>query len=148
MSWKAWSPFQSPEVREICQKLTPEEMKQLTKDAGSTGTEIGRRVAPLAAIFGAVVGVMVMTTPNWSSPMRWLAIVAGAILISPLFMLINRRWMRENRQRQREMLCSTEYARRMGYTPDNIRLQAFGRSRRAEPGNETPQQFDRRMGDR
>ena len=142
MSWKTWSPFQSPEVREICQNLTPAEMKQLAKDAAFTGAEIGRRAMPLGAVFGAVVGVMVMITPNWSSPMRWLAIAAGAILISPLFMLINRRWMRENRQRQREMLCSTEYARANGITPDRLRLFSFSRSPQVKAGNQLPTPFD------
>jgi hypothetical protein len=142
MSWKTWSPFQSPEVREVCQNLTPAEMKHLAKDAASVGTEIGRRAVPLAAIFGAVVGVMVMATPTWSSSMRGLAIGAGAIVIAPLFLLTNRRWMRENRQRQCEMLCSTEYARANGITPDRLRPFSFSRSPDAKAGNELPAPFD------
>jgi hypothetical protein len=56
LSQSTWSPFQSPEVREICANLTPAEHTRLIDDARQRGTDLGRWfAAPFSLAFGLIL---------------------------------------------------------------------------------------------
>jgi len=55
-SQSTWSPFQSPEVREICAHLTPEEHARVLDDARQRGQQLGQWIG---VPFGFVVASFV-----------------------------------------------------------------------------------------
>ena len=112
-----WSPFQSPEVREICAHLTRAEHAQLIADARKCGTEIGLWIATPFAVTASVL--------LWSWPV-------GLVLLA-LFIIYcavsGYPRIRAMRQRSTTLLCETEWARSRGYTPDRLKLTIFPWSR-------------------
>lgn len=112
-----WSPFQSSEVRDICEHLTPGERSQLISDAGWSGRQIAWR-------FAIPVGILaVLFLYSLQAGFTLLAF----FVIYALFFL--RPWLRANRQRVRQMLCETEYARMKGYRPHDLKEFSFPWSR-------------------
>ena len=112
-----WSPFQSPEVQEICKHLTPAERQRLIDDARARGTEIGWW---LAVPFGLAAGSLFVS---------WRVGVVLLVLYALYFWLSGLPRLRAMRRRTTELLCDTELARRWGYTPDRLRLTVFPWSR-------------------
>jgi hypothetical protein len=113
LSQSTWSPFQSPEVREICANLTPAEHTRLIDDARQRGTDLGRW---FAAPFSLAIGLILF---SW----QW-----G--LVSLVFFVtyfVGWGWprLRNMRRKSIEMLCDTEWARSHGYTPERLRLTKF-----------------------
>jgi len=110
LSESTWSPFQSPEVREICAQLTPTERARLVDDAQQRGRQIGRWIA---VPFGIVAGFSVA---SWRL----------GLLLLPLLAMYLAVWglphLRAMRHRTTELLCETEWARSRGYTPEHLRL--------------------------
>jgi hypothetical protein len=108
-----WSPFQSPEVREICEHLTPAEHAKLIADARQRGTDLGRWIA---FPFAVTVGLLF-----WS----W---QVGLVLL-PLFIIYfaisGFPRIQTMRRRSMGLLCETEWARSRGYTPERLRLMSF-----------------------
>ena len=104
--WTTWSPFQSPEVREICAHMTDAEH----------GTASNR-----AALYGlwvaATVAVPVAIATGDSSP-RTLVIAA---VLGTLHIACIPVWLK----RQKRFLCSTSWARLQGLVPERIRLCSF-----------------------
>jgi hypothetical protein len=113
LSQSTWSPFQSPEVREICANLTPVEHARLVADARQRGRDIGRWIN---FPFGIAVGFIVF---SWQLGVGLLAVFAIYFAVSG--------WprLRAMRRRSMELLCETEWARSRGYTPDRLRLMKF-----------------------
>jgi hypothetical protein len=112
-----WSPFQSPEVREICAHLTPSEHARLLEDAQQRGAWIG---IWLAGPLGLCGGLLVW---YWQ---------IGAVLLAlyvPYFMFFGLSRLRAMRRRSMELLCDTDWARSRGYSPANLRLMTFPWSR-------------------
>jgi tetrahydromethanopterin S-methyltransferase subunit G len=112
-SQSTWSPFQSPEVREICAHLTPVEHAQVIADACQRGTDIGRWIA---IPFGVTVGLLF-----WS----WQVGLVLLALFIIYFALSGFPRIRAMRRRSMALLCETEWARSRGYTPERLRLMTF-----------------------
>lgn len=108
-----WSPFQSPEVREICSHLTPAEHARLIDAARKRGTDIGWWIA---VPFGVTVGLVAW---SWQIGLSMMALFAVYFAISALPRL------RAMRRRSMELLCETEWAWSRGYTPERLRLMSF-----------------------
>jgi len=108
-----WSPFQSPEVREICAHLTPAEHAQLIADARQRGTDIGRWIA---IPFGLTVGLL-----YWS----WQVGLVLLALFIIYFAVSGYPRIRGMRRRSMALLCETEWARSRGYAPERLRLMTF-----------------------
>jgi len=107
------SPFQSPEVREICAHLSTTEHARLIEDARERGQKIDRWFAvPLAFVIAILF---------WSWRLG-LALVALFIVYFVIWVLPGFRAMR---RRSIELLCATEWARIHNYTPTRLRLMAF-----------------------
>ena len=141
MKWQTWSPFQSSEVREICENLTSEESHRLAEFAAANGAQLGGRIGPAAAISGAMAMMILVAIPGLSTLTRWLLFAGVMLLMGPIVILLNWRWMRETQQRSRELLCSSRYARERGVTPDQLRLFSFSRKHQAEFGRAPPDHF-------
>ncbi len=106
MSWMTWSPFQSPEVREICEHLTLAEKSAISMRGGLYGLWCAATVVLPIQFF-------VMSPSSISAILLAGALVVHVLCISP--------WQR----RQREFLCATTWARSQNITPDSLRLFKF-----------------------
>jgi len=108
-----WSPFQSPEVKEICSHLTPSEKEALIKDARERGRKIFKWIViPLlltffSFIYSLEIGFLV------------LALLGLYVLIVVIPLL------KAMRRRSIEFLCNTEWAQHRGYTSESLRLNIF-----------------------
>jgi hypothetical protein len=103
-----WSPFQSPEVREICANLTPDEHARLIANACQRGREIGWWIA---VPFGIAVASLL-----YSRQLGFVLMTLFAIY----FVVSGWPRMRAMRRRTMEFLCETEWARSRGYTPEHL----------------------------
>jgi hypothetical protein len=115
-----WSPFQSPEVRDILEHLSPSEERvfmehssHVLEQAATSGLKSGF----LFAIPSTLIGVSCFYS------------VALAIVLFVLFVaaVIAFSWWRGKikLRKIREMLCETQYARERGYRPESLRLARF-----------------------
>lgn len=113
ISTSTWSPFQSPEVREICAHLTPTEHARLIDDA----RERGRKIALWFAIPLTIV-VLVLWW-SWRLGLVLVTVFAGYFVfwILPRFRAMQRRSI--------EMLCETEWGRSQNYTTTRLRLMTL-----------------------
>src|SRR5712691_10423337 len=113
LSESTWSPFQSPEVREICAHLTPTERARLLDDARQRGRQIGRWIAVPIGIVAA------FSVESWRL----------GLLLLPLLAIYLAVWglprLRAMQRRTKELLCETEWARSRGHTAGHLRLTAF-----------------------
>jgi hypothetical protein len=108
-----WSPFQSPEVREICAHLTRTEHALLMEDARGRGRQIGQWFAvPLAVVVGFLY---------WSWRLG-LVLVALFVVYFVLWVIPRFRAMRRH---SIEFLCETEWARSRNYAPARLRLMTL-----------------------
>jgi len=110
-----WSPFQSPEVREICTHLTPMERARLINDARGRGRRI-------ALWFALPLAIIVLALWHWESWRLRLVLVTASAGYFILWILPRFRAMR---RRSIEMLCETEWARSHNYTAARLRLMTF-----------------------
>ena len=117
LSQSTWSPFQSPDVREICAHLTPEEHARLIADARYRGAQIGWWIA---VPFGIVAGSFVFS--------RHLGLALVAVF-AIYFAVVGWPRLRTMRRRSMELLCATEWAHNCGYTPERVSLMRFPWSR-------------------
>lgn len=112
-----WSPFQSPEVRDICAHLTPAEKQGLIAQASAYGRQ--------TAWWLAMPFALVVVSFYYSRPV-------GLVLLVPFIIYcftVERRRVQAHRQRVRELLAATEFAREHGYKPDALRMCSFPWSR-------------------
>jgi hypothetical protein len=120
-----WSPFQSPEVRDICAHLTAAEKQQLIAQARDYGQEAGRRFSGPAMLFGALIIMTFLYAGPVAFPVAFLLLAA---FISCIW-TADRQRRRERQQQVREFLAATEYGRARGYRPETLRMFAFPWSR-------------------
>src|ERR1039458_7575320 len=111
-----WSPFQSPEVREICAHLTPVEHARLVTNARHRGAEIGGSMATMSFAIAAVFLFL-----SWQL-FSWWTFLVGLALISIYFAIADAPRRQAMRRRSLELLCETEWAQSEGYTPDRLKL--------------------------
>ena len=106
-NWRTWSPFQSPDVREICTHLTDAESNEIRRRGALSG--IWLFVLPFLFLIAGIqshnAGVLYATA-------------GGLVLFYVGFVLISQ-------MRNRQFLCSTDWARKQGITPDKLRLFSF-----------------------
>jgi hypothetical protein len=101
--WRAWSPFQSPQVREICAHMTEAERRE----GALRGTLFG---IWNAATFFLPCGIAFLAP----KPLNW--IIAPAVLL--LGLAFYPLWQRI----MREFLVSTVWARQQGIAPGSLRM--------------------------
>ncbi|WZO97470.1 hypothetical protein EP7_004504 [Isosphaeraceae bacterium EP7] len=105
--WKNWSPFQSPEVRAICENMTPDERNTSMRMGGFYGVWVAATLqVPL------MVGVMSFVRGWW---MPWLPLLAGGLVVVHLACIA------PFRRRMRVFLCSTAWAKSRGFDPETLR---------------------------
>jgi hypothetical protein len=104
--WKTWSPFQSPEVRDICAHMTDSERDEASRRGGLYGLWV------FATFAGPLSFAVVYRHPTL------IAVAAVLIVIHIVCIPI---WQRM----QRHFLCSTLWAREQGYTPERLRMFSF-----------------------
>jgi hypothetical protein len=129
LSESTWSPFQSPEVREICAHLTPDEKARLIANAGQCGTETGEWISawmsaksvPIMA--GFLLLFFAFQIFSWRG--FWVGWALLLILLTIYFVVASLPRRRAMRRRSMELLCATEWAREHGYTPERLRLMKF-----------------------
>ena len=109
-----WPPrvFQSKEVKEICENLTQEEELHLVRDSS-----IGVRTWLLIVLIigGEISTVLISTDPIvrlWS--ILWPPSVVFFLL--QFFMA----------KKYKKFLCTTEYAKKVGYTAETIKMYSQG----------------------
>ena len=104
--WETWSPFQSPEVRDICAHMTDAERAKASARGGAYG------------VWSAVTCALPLTLAFTSRSLG--AIVVAAVLIT-IHIICIPIWQKQ----QKRFLCSTDWAREHGITPDRLRTFAF-----------------------
>ncbi len=105
-NWTTWSPFQSSEVRDICAHMTDAERATLADLGGAYGLwSAGTLALPLAV---ALTSRSVLT------------VVIAAVLVTVHIIRIPI-WQKQ----QKRFLCSTDWARERGITPDRLRMFSF-----------------------
>jgi hypothetical protein len=112
-----WSPFQSPEVRDICAHLTAAEKQQLLAQSFQHGRDTGWRFAfPFA---------LVVVSFFYSR-------LVGFVLLVPFIiycLTVERHRIHAHQQRVREFLAATGFAKAHGYRPEMLRMFSFPWSR-------------------
>ena len=108
--WRIWSPFQSPEVREICAHLTEAERNVLMRRGGQFGIWIN------------VIPVLVMMAGIQFHNKGIMLALAGVLILFYAASIFAVQWL------NRRFLCSTDWARREGIKPESLRLFSFGKT--------------------
>jgi len=103
---KTWSPFQSPQLREICAHLTDAEQNEVSRRAGLYGL--------WAAFTFALPTSIAIFLHN-----RVILVLAAVLIIAHIACISVRQNMR------RRYLCSAAWAREQGITPDRLSLFSF-----------------------
>ena len=106
--WWLWSPFHSPEVREICAHLTKEERNQVSLVSLIIG------VAYTAVMMWGIQTLMVTSI---SDPGMWIVFSILVILFIVCFPI--------GARLLRRLLCATAWARQQGYKPEQFRIFSF-----------------------
>ena len=104
--WTTWSPFQSPEVRDICAHMTDAERARLADLGGDYGLWVAGTLA-LPLTFALTYRSV-------------LIVVIAAVLVNVHIIRIPI-WQKQ----QKQFLCSTAWAREHGITPDRLRMFTF-----------------------
>lgn len=115
-----WSPFQSPEVRDILEHLSPSEGKAFMEHSSRVMEQAvtsGQKSGFLFGIPAALIGVTCFYS------------VVLAIILLVLFVaavIVFNWWRVQIKLRKlREILCETQYAKERGYRPESLRLTRF-----------------------
>jgi hypothetical protein len=123
VSVSTWSPFQSPEVRDICVHLTPRERDRLA----SQGSQFGGKIGSLLML------LLVIPAFSLLYSIRVFFVLLGLFII--YVSVMEWRLIRDQQRQVRQTLCATEYARARGYHPDSLRLFSLPWSRKATAGD-------------
>ena len=118
--WKTWSPFQSRDVREICAHLTDDEIDMFVERAKDFGAMIGARITSPIAIMTALAFVIIAFVI--------IAFYGGLIvffLIPCAWILVNSTFLQRHLKKNKELLCSTAWAKEQGFEPDRLKLFSF-----------------------
>jgi hypothetical protein len=108
-----WSPFQSPEVRDICAHLTPDERQQLMEN----GRHAGRQFAMWIVLPGTVAtGALILS--------GWVGLVGASVFLVYLAVVVWPR-LRAMQLTNKKLICESEWAREKGYSTTTLRLFEF-----------------------
>lgn len=111
--WITWSPFQSREVREICAHLTDDELDMLVQRSRDFGFKMGAWVAlPISS-----AGAYMIIADNGGS-IAFALFPCAVILVSAAF-------VPRQQKKQKELLCSTAWAKEQGIEPDRLKVFSF-----------------------
>jgi hypothetical protein len=110
-------PFRSAQVKDICEHLTADESRRILAHARRFGLLFGLLISLILFPLGQY---LTFHTPLYP-PRSWTFVVQFLIL-APLAFLLGWAFSRGYRKKQIQMLCDTDYAKRMGYTPDTLPL--------------------------
>lgn len=113
--WKTWAPFQSKKVREICAHLTDEEFDTLVQESMNFVTVVGKWFVVPISITGAVAYVIIA---NYGGSIAFALVPCALIFVS--LALVPRL-----QKIQKELLCSTAWAKEQGIEPDSLKLFSF-----------------------
>ena len=105
MSWRSWSPLQSQTVKDICNHMTEDEKKAFTF--------CGARFGLVVALFFAIplsVSLSFLRTSLMGLPGLVLIVWIGF----GIYILV------QLRRKSKELLCSTQWAKSQGLTPDKV----------------------------
>lgn len=105
MSWKSWSPFQSTVVKEIYANMNSQEFDDLYRHASMCGF-----------LNGISVGIVIFV---FHKPFSIATILAVFLII--LQIVSQRRF----NKKLKAFLCSTDWAKSRGYTPESLKLYSF-----------------------
>lgn len=120
-----WSPFQSPEVRDIYEHMTAEEKRRVHDQSVRDGARVGVLIA-----WGFGVPLLITLYALLFS-IRYRFVLLGLFaLYAVAFGVFWSRFIRAHNQRTRQILCETEHAKMKGYRPDTLRRWSFSRLRR------------------
>ena len=103
---KTWSPFQSQEVKEICEHMLESELQQAIKRS-------------------RIYGIWCAFT--FAGPMAFMIIHGNKVLLAVGLVLIGLHlicfpfWLKS----QRRFLCSTQWAKNEGFKPDKLNMFAL-----------------------
>jgi len=106
--WGTWSPFQSPEVREICAHLTKSERNHISLLGLLSGVWV------VATVFGIPVFLR-----SFPAPGSWIVAGVWGVLFAVSIPMLQRMG--------RHFLCSTVWAREQGLLPERLNLFSFER---------------------
>ena len=105
--WGMWSPFHSPEMREICAHLTKEERNQASLLSLICGVAF-------SAIMILGIQTLMVSTPG---PGIWIVCSVFVILLIVCFPI--------GARMLRQLLCSTAWAKQHGFKPEQFRIYSF-----------------------
>jgi hypothetical protein len=109
-----WSPFQSDQVKEICQNMTKLERQAAVKRSALFGALLG--IVP--AVTGLILGVLFFQYAT--------AAVMGCILVFPLVALVIwKKWLPHVVESQQQFLASTEWAKSQGIKAEEIKIYSW-----------------------
>ena len=109
-----WYPFRSREVRDIVAHLTPEEFISFAEVVRREGQKVCREVVVPGSMISGVVAVECI---------RGLQLIPAILLIAVILgidFVVSWRVTRSHRARMRSLLCSTDYAKRIGYRVESL----------------------------
>ena len=117
-----WYPFRSSEVKAIYDNLTPDEASRLKQFSWKTGSSFGVLLSvPLFLLmFACQFGVQYFPQP-------WGVVLIFALTL-PYVLLVGLRGA-TIRSQARKILCESAYAKEKGFTPENLRLYSFEKSK-------------------
>jgi hypothetical protein len=104
--WRTWSPFQSPQVREICAHMTEAERREWAL----RGTLFG---IWNAATFFVPWGIFLFAP----KPVNW--------IFAPIVLLVGLAFYPLWRRMTREFLASTRWARQQGISPESLLMSPY-----------------------
>lgn len=109
-----WSPFQSDQVKEICQHMTKSERRAAIKRSALFGALIGM----IPGATGLILGVLFFQSATVA--------VTGWILVFPLMaLLLRKKWLPHVIKSQQCFLASTEWAKSQSVKADDIKLYSW-----------------------
>ena len=105
--WGMWSPFHSPEMREICAHLTKEERNQASLVSLICGVSF-------SAVMVLGIQSLMVSTPG---PGIWIVCSVFVILFIVCFPI--------GARMLRQLFCSTRWAKQHGFEPEQFRIFSF-----------------------
>jgi len=104
MDKRTWAPFQSPTVKNICSNMTESEKNLVAAHGKSFGVK-----AAIFVVIPLVIGVDLRSS---------LVGLPGVIIL--LWIMFGAVILTRQRKKGKELLCSTDWAKSQGITPDKL----------------------------
>lgn len=109
-----WSPFQSEQVKKICQNMTKLERQLAVKRSALFGALLGL----VPGVTGLILGMLFFKSA--------IVAVMGCILVLPLIALVlGKKWLPYVIKSQQQFLASTEWAKNQGIKAEEIKIYSW-----------------------